>query len=265
MSKEKFRLENKLGTSGVMTAIVLVVTTMITGLLFSVSSFLRFILHNSLRMQSFLEVFGIEDTKIHNTFNISRSISWLGSVPAIIILMTIIVLLLIVWVLFYKLNSVYIYRAFRGYGLSLVCISGVLLIFGIFINVFIYNFSKETYLDYQSAFQVGKWLAVFAVMPIFVLGLLMLFISLFAAFPAKTDMKRPRRNGEKDVSFIMDDEDINQISKDSLLISDIKKPLEEQLNDVQEVEAEIVQKVCPKCGLEAKDDDIFCVECGTKL
>ena len=91
MSKEKFRLENKLGTSGVITSIILVITTMIIGLLFSISSFFRFVLHDSIGMREFLEAFGIEDANVHETFDISQSISWLGSTTALITLMVLIV------------------------------------------------------------------------------------------------------------------------------------------------------------------------------
>lgn len=293
MSKEKFRLENKLGTSGVMTTIILVITTIITGLLFSVSAFLRFILYDSTRMQNFLEAFGIEDAKIHNTFNISRSVSWLGSSPTIIVLLIVIFLLLVIWISFYKLNSVYVYRAFRGYGISLMCISGLLFIFGVFINPIMYHFANETYLNYENAFKVGRWLLAFSVLPVFMLGLLMLLVSLFAAFPAKTDMKRPRQNGEKDVSFIMDDEDIKQLFEDSIsgensqasdiygkisadnadidktvlpdIQEDFAQSTEKQEENIQTVEAEVVGKNCPSCGASANDDDIFCTECGTKL
>lgn len=269
MSKEKFRLENKLGTSGVITSIILVITTMIIGLLFSISFFFRFVLHDSIGMREFLEAFGIEDANVHETFDISQSISWLGSTTALITLMVLIVCLLIIWVLFYKLNSVYAYRAFRGYGLSLLGVSGILLVFGVFVSVFVYNVSKEAYFDYENAFKVGKWLLVFSVIPVFALGLLMLLVSLFAAFPAKTDMRRPRRNGEKDVSFIMDDEEIGQIYEDSLSYNESQKSSEadseEHTDNVLKVEAEIVQRTCSNCGCAVKDSDIFCVECGAKL
>lgn len=292
MSKEKFRLENKLGTSGVMTTMILVITTIITGLLFSVSAFLRFILHDSARIQNFLEAFGIENIKIHNTFNISRSVSWLGSSPTIIVLLIVIFLLLVIWISLYKLNSVYVYRAFRGYGISLICISGLLFVSGLSIKPIMYHFANETYLNYENALKVGRWLLAFSVLPIFMIGLLMLLISLFAAFPAKTDMKRPRKNGEKDVSFIMDDEDIKQLFEGSVqggnpqasdipekisddtdidktalpdVQEDYVQPTNQQEENIQTVEAEVVGKYCPNCGASADDSDIFCTECGTKL
>lgn len=291
MHKEKFRLENKLGTSGVMTTIILVITTIITGLLFSVSAFLRFVLHDSVRMQNFLETFGIENTKIQNIFDISDSISWLGSAPTLIVLSAIIFLLLVIWISFYKLNSVYIYRAFRGYGISLMCISGLSFVLGIFISPIMYHFANEAYLNYENAFKAGKWIMMFSVVPVFMLGLLMLLISLFAAFPAKTDMKRPRRNGEKDVSFIMDDDDIKRIYENSALdetpqTSDVsEKTLENdsavkallpdneicssasdgENEKIQTAEAEIADKHCPNCSVLVNDGDIFCTECGTKL
>lgn len=289
MSKEKFRLENKLGTSGAITSIVLVITTVITGLLFIFSAFLRFILHDSYRMQSFLETFGVGDTKIHETFDISRSISWFGSAPTLIVLFSVILLLIIIWCLFYKLNSVYIYRAFRGYGISLICISCLSFVFGLFAGPVMYHFSGSLYSDYGDALKIGTWLLLFAALPVFAWGLLMLLLSLFTAFPAKTDMKRPRKNGEKDVSFIMDDEDAEKFFENSALSENDMKisgdasqnldvtSSESFLSNAQEVrlkipaetvetvEAEIVERACPKCGKKVNDGDVFCMECGAKL
>lgn len=260
MSKEKYRLDNKLGTSGTITTVVLVITTIITGLLIIISSFLRFILHDSERMQSFLETFGIENTKISKIFGIDRSISWLGSIPSLIVLAAVIILLLIIWIALYKLNSVYIYRAFKGYGLSLICISCLLFIVGLFSGPVIYRFAHYFYMDYKDAFDIGKWLVVFSALPVFALGLLMLLLSLFTEFPAKTDMKRPRKNGEKDVSFIINDEDENQAFEDSEPRND-----SESSDVVDAAEVEVVKNICPNCGAVIHDGDLFCTGCGTKL
>lgn len=284
MSKEKFRLENKLGTSGAITSIVLVITTIITGLLFMFSAFLRFILHDSDRMESFLETFGAGNTKIHETFDISRSISWLGSAPTLIVLTVVILLLLIIWCSFYKLNSVYVYRAFRGYGISLICISCLSFVFGLFAGPVMYHFADSLYSNYGDALKIGKWLLLFAALPVFALGLLMLLVSLFTAFPAKTDMKRPRKSGEKDVSFIMDDEDINQLGNSvpgeacpQVSVDDSQElnvtaykdisPVGSEASEenIETVEAEIVEKACPNCGAKVNDGDVFCMGCGTKL
>lgn len=268
MSKEKFRLENKLGTSGAILTVFLVITTIITALLFIISNFLRFILNESDRMQSFLEPFGIDKGALRDTFEISRSLSWIGSAPMYIALIAAILFLLIIWVSLYKLNSVYTYRAFRGYGVSLICVSGILILLGLFIGPLMNNFAQGYYSYYQDAFAVGKWLLIFSSLPVFTLGLVMLLLSLFAAFPAKTDMKRPRKNGERDVSFIMDDEEAKQSYEYSVSDKTFKKTSIEnsvQSDDVQTAYAEIVDSTCPNCGNSTCEGDIFCINCGTKL
>lgn len=268
MSKEKFRLDNKLGTSGAITTVVLVITTIITGLLLIVSGFIRFVLNDSERIQRFLETFGISVNKTREVFDIDSSVSWIGSLPATLVLAAVILFLLVLWVSLYKVNSVYIYRAFRGYGVSLICISCLLIVFGMIIGPVIYRFAGNYYFGYEDAFKMGKWLLLFSSLPVFLLGLFMLFISLFAAFPAKTDMKRPRKNGEKDVSFIMDDEDENQIFEDSEFSeapNNLYDKVDASAEEVQTSEVEIVGDTCPNCGAVTYDGDVFCTACGTKL
>ncbi len=260
--KEKFRLENKLGTSGVMTAVILVITTMITGFLFSVSSFFGFVLSGSEAMQRFLGAFGDDNVKIHETFDISRTISWLGSAASVIVLAAVLLLLLVIWIILYKMYRVYIYRAFRSYGVSLICIAGLLLVCAIAAGPLVYGFAGGFYAEYENVFKAGRWLALFSIFPAFILGLVMVLVSLFAMFPAKSDMKRPRRSGEKDVSFIMDDDDLTERdlhSDEQSESADCKK------EEIQAVEAEIIAKKCPNCGETASDGDLFCIKCGTKL
>lgn len=260
MSKEKFRLENRLGTSGVVVTVVLIITTIITGLLFIASGFIKYVLHNSDRINGFLETFGIENADIHQTFDINSSLSWLGSTPIFILIIAVILFLLVIWVSLYKLNSVYTYRAFRGYGVSLICVSGLVILLGLIADPIMSRFAENYYSGYENAFTVGKWLIILSSLPVFALGLLMLLISLFAAFPAKTDMRRPRKNGEKDVSFIMDDDDAKQSYEYSVSDKTFVPS-----NDVQTAKAEIVENTCPNCGAAAREGAVFCIECGNKL
>ena len=268
MSKEKFRLENRLGTSGVITTVVLVITTIITAFLFTASCFIRIVLHSYQGMQRFLETVGIEDIEIPEVFGINRSISWIGSAPMLVALIVIIILLLVIWVSLYKLNRVYTYRAFRGYGVSLICISCLLIVLGFITGPVVSSIAGDYYAGYESVFTAGKWMLIFSAVPVLSLGLLMLLVSLFAAFPAKTDMKRPRENGEKDVSFIMEDEDASQ----SYEYSNKDKTFEKTSPDgyepsesVETTEAEIVENTCSNCGAVTQDGYVFCTECGKKL
>lgn len=268
MSKEKFRLENRLGSSGVITTIVLIITTIITAFLFTASCFIRIVLHSYQGMQRFLETVGTEGIEIQNVFGISRSISWLGSAPMLAVLIALIILLLVIWVSLYRINRVYIYRAFRGYGVSLICISCLLIILGLITGPVVSRIAVNYYEGYEGVFSAGKWMLIFSAVPVLALGLLMLLISLFAAFPAKTDMKRPRKNGEKDVSFIMEDEDASQsfeYSNKDKTFEKISPDGNEPSESVETAQAEIVENTCPNCGAVVNDGYVFCIECGKKL
>ena len=49
------------------------------------------------------------------------------------------------------------------------------------------------------------------------------------------------------------------------LFNEFKTDLKEAVEDVKEMFGYEENMACPVCGTEAEEDDLFCLECGTKL
>lgn len=284
MERAKYRYRNRLGTSGIVVSIILLINTVFFSLLLMTCSFLNFASINQDVANSVFKFIGVHNPITEDLYTTNGFLLFISNQGILTGVSIIFVLILVLWLIYYKINSIYSYRAIRCYGITTIFTSAVVIILSLLVSPTMSKFFPMEFLKFGEAIRMFKWFVLLSAIPVLIYGVFLLIVSLIAMLPAKSNMIKPSGDGKSDVSFVIDeqeDEDINQFLYDEEHREKVEVPegnpddldvyqdakSKYELDNIEYVNAEIIQNdiVCNQCGHKNKVNTNYCANCGNKV